>query len=462
MHHIVENVDFLFIYEVKPRELDSVCLLGAWLENKGYKVGYINSWDTMYHWHTEYRTKVAVLSACYTSGAYRYFLGHALGFEKVVNLQWEQVMMNFATQSKVQTGWDYSGTALEIRHVCWGENNRQYLHDRYGIGYDKLRICGYLPLDFYREELRDATEKRGELFARYGLDPGKKTLLFISSFADAGKPKSEIDLQEGDKQENEEKREVQATHRNMILDWFRRLARENSDVQIIYRPHPAEASNPEILQMAREFPGFHVITRESIRNWIQNCDILCNWQSTAMIELYASGKKTLILRPQEIPFLFSMPILEEGHYRAVTSYEELAEGIREENPEFPVDKDVLLRFYSITEQPAYERVGQYLIDTLQDPDYQCPEIGEHSSPKGRVLHRAQMRASTAKAKAVYRIYRLFHGGKTKDTPRGAKIREDYSHYCYYVQKMRQNRSSPRELRTKIDAYKHMIQKPEEK
>ena len=465
MQRIVEDVDFLFIYEVKPRELDSVCLLGAWLENRGYRVGYINSWDTMFHWHTEYRTKVAVLSACYNTGAYEYFLGHALSFEKVVNLQWEQVMMNFATQSKVQTGWDYYGKALEIRHVCWGENNREYLHDRYGIGYDKMRICGYLPLDFYREELRGATETREDLFARYGLDPKKQTLLFISSFADAGKPKSEIALQEGDQRENEEKREVQATHRNMILDWFRRLARENSDIQIIYRPHPAEASNPEILQIAREIPGFYVIPKESIRNWIMNCDILCNWQSTAMIELYASGKKTLVLRPQEIPFLFSMPILEEGHYKAVTSYEELAAGIREENPEFPVEKDTLLRFYSMTDQPAYERVGQYLIDTLEDPDYRCPEIGEHSSAKGRVLHRIQMKANIAKVKALHGIHRLAGGERMKDgkmTPRAAKIEEDYKHFSYYVQKMRQNRTPYRELRAKINAYRRMIRKPEEK
>ena len=180
-----------------------------------------------------------------------------------------------------------------------------------------------------------------------------------------------------------------------------------------------------------------------------------------MIELYAAGKKTLILRPQEIPFLFAMPILEEGHYKAVTSYEELVAGIREENPEFPVEKDMLLQFYSMTEQPVHERVGQYLIDILQDPDYRCPECGPHESPKGRVLHRQQLKFATAKAKAVHGIWKLFGGEKGKDgklTPRGAKIKEDYAHYCYYVQKMRLNRISNRELREKIDSYKAMIRK----
>ncbi len=453
MQPIVQDVDFLFIYEVRSREIDSICLLGAWLETQGYKVGYINTWDSMYHWHTEYRTKVAVLSACYTTGGYNYFTAHAVSFEKVVNLQWEQVLMNCVAYSKIPTIWDFCGKSLEVRHVCWGKDNQDRLQEKYGIGHDKTRVCGYLPLDFYRKELRGATMEKEKLFAKYGLDPDKKTLLFISSFADAGKPKSEIDMQDGDAQEKEERRIFQVESQGMVVDWFRRLAREDGNIQIIYRPHPAEANNPGILQTAREISNFHVITGESIRNWILNCDVMCNWQSTSMIELYASGKKTLILRPQEIPFRFAMPILEEGHYKAVTSYEELIAGIREENPEFPVEKDMLLRFYSMTDQPVYERVGQYLIDTLKDPDYRCPELEQRDSPKGRVLHRFQLKAATAKARILYRINRQNLSG-----PRGKKIQEDYAHYSYYIQKTQQNRISPRELRGKIDAYKAMIRK----
>ena len=59
--------DILFTYEVRNRELDSICLLGAYLEKKGYRVGYINTWDSMYHWTPEYRAKVIVVPACYTS-----------------------------------------------------------------------------------------------------------------------------------------------------------------------------------------------------------------------------------------------------------------------------------------------------------------------------------------------------------------------------------------------------------
>ena len=433
---LIRDVDFLFVYEVRNRELDSICLLGAYLEKKGYRVGYINTWDSIYHWAPEYRAKVTVVPACYMNETYSFFTGQqALKFDKVVDLQWEQVLINMVTHSKVQTGWDFRGEAKEIRHVCWGENNREYLRERFGFTEDKMRVCGYLPLDFYREEFREATLKREELFARYGLDPGKKTVLFISSFSDAGKPETEVALIEGDQQDVADHIHLQAASQEKILDWFIRLAREERELQIIYRPHPAEADKPELFAGAKDVANLHVIGGESIRNWIMNCDILCNWQSTSMIELYAAGKKTIILRPEEIPFKLRMPIFEEGHYRAAYSYEELLAEIRNEEAEFPVEKDILLKFYSITEQPAYERLGQFLIDTLNDPDYHSRDIGGHLTWKGRILNRAKNQAALARVKL---------GGKMND------------HDTYFVQKMRQNRATPRELRERLDAYKRMM------
>ena len=133
--------------------------------------------------------------------------------------------------------------------------------------------------------------------------------------------------------------ELQENSQKMILDWFRRLAKEHGDLQIVYRPHPAEANNETLLQCEKEVPSFHVVAKESIRNWILNSDILLNWKSTSMIEAYASGKKTLVLHPTKIPFKLTMPFFEEGHYKAVTSYEELEAGLMAEDNEFPIEKD---------------------------------------------------------------------------------------------------------------------------
>ena len=45
--------------------------------------------------------------------------------------------------------------------------------------------------------------------------------------------------------------------------------------------------------------------------------------------------------------------------------------------------------YSITDQPAYERLGEYLIDTLHDPNYHSRDIGGHLTWKGRILTRSK-------------------------------------------------------------------------
>ena len=436
MAMIIRDVDFLFTYEVRNRELDSICLLGAYLEKRGYRVGYINTWDSIYHYTPEVRAKVTVVPACYMDETYSFFTGQqALAFDKVVDMQWEQVLINMVTHSKVQTGWDFRGEALKIRHVCWGENNREYLRDRFGFPEDQVRVCGYLPLDFYREAFREATMKREALFGKYGLDPTKKTVLFISSFSDAGKPDTEVALIEGDPQDVRDHIHLQAESQEKILAWFEALAREDESLQIVYRPHPAEAAKPEFFAGAKDIPNLHVIAGESIRNWIMNCDILCNWQSTSMIELYASGKKTLLLRPVEIPFKLAMPIFEEGKYKAARSYEELKEQIHSENGAFPIEKELLLRFYSITDEPAYERTGRFLIDTLNDPNYHSRDIGGHLSWKGRILNRARNKAGLAKAAL---------GAKQDDRAE------------YFAQKMRQNRVTPRELREKLEAYKRMM------
>ena len=70
--------------------------------------------------------------------------------------------------------------------------------------------------------------------------------------------------------------------------------------------------------------------------------------------------------------------------------------------------------------------------------------------KGRIIDRARNRYLTRSAKIRHAFF-----GKEK-SPRGKKAREDYEQYCYYEQKMRQNRMTEAELREKLDGYRRMI------
>ena len=88
----MKKVDFLFVYDVKNREYDNLCLLSCELRRRGYTVGYQSFWYCTTHLnYPHYQPKVAAVATCYKDAVYRTFTSFAGQFEKVVNLQWEQI-----------------------------------------------------------------------------------------------------------------------------------------------------------------------------------------------------------------------------------------------------------------------------------------------------------------------------------------------------------------------------------
>lgn len=447
----MKKVDFLFIYEVRNREIDSICLLGAYLESKGYSVGYVNTWESLYERGESYNTNVLIVSACYDNGTYEYFTSLSNRFKKVVNLQWEQIYVNKVLLLPEKTSWAYSGIALNTIHFCWGEFTQKQLHNKFGISNDYLPICGYIPLDFYREEFERTQIKRDILFSKFGMSLTKKTILFVSSFSLIGLPKSEEAL--GD---NEEIKEIQIKSQSIITEWFILFLKNNPDYQVIYRPHPTEARNEFLFDLMNKNDNFYVIAEESIRHWIFNCDILCNWQSTSAIEMYASRKKTLILRPISIPYLEEMSIFKEGLFSAVTSYEEFERTIYDDTKsDFPINEVELKKMYSITETPAYERFGNQLIEIFDSKSYKSERINKPQPLLKTELLRLRTRLYTYLSEKndpfFLKVFLFLGKNKMKYS-----LEENVKHYKYYKLKMEQNRIDKKELDDKKEKYKSII------
>ena len=188
----MKQVDFLFIYEVKNRELENISLLAAELENRGYTTAFLNSWRAVNHPYESYDANTVIISACYNTDTYRFFTNFVHSFKKVVSLQWEQVLRNGYVEAEGKTSWDFSGEALRTRHICWGENTKQRLMAKFNVPEEFLKVCGCISLDFYRPEFSSFIIPREELFKANGIDPDKKTALFISSFAIATMPKENM------------------------------------------------------------------------------------------------------------------------------------------------------------------------------------------------------------------------------------------------------------------------------
>lgn len=358
-------VDFVFEYEVKPRELNNLCLVAAYLKNKGYSVAFVNSWESLYHKPRAYCATVAIISACYNDGTYDFFTGLIASYKKVVNMQWEQVAANGYYQKRDDKAYVYQGAGVHTRHVCWGEKEKNWLMASFGVEEDCLKVVGYLPLDFYRDELRPLMPSREQIFKQYGLDPSKKTLLFVSSFV-------AIDLPETEGHGNETMFTVNAQisykSQKILLSWFEQLVQEDPDVQIIYRYHPAERNSRTVQNLVASNKNIYAIAELPISNWIMACDKIYNWCSTSMVEMMISGKDTYLCRPVSVPQIIDYSYFQNAH--TITSYEEFVQTVREtQMASFPVEPQQVMQWYDIQAAPAYQRLGDWLIETYYEKKY---------------------------------------------------------------------------------------------
>ena len=381
----MKKTDFLFVYEVKNRELENITLLAAELQKRGFSVAFLNTWNCLRFEYEDYDAEVVVVSACYTSDTYKYFTRHACKFRKVVNLQWEQVLRNGYAEADGATSWDFSGDALVTRHICWGENTKQRLMAKYNVAEEFLKVCGYISLDFYRDEFKSFITPKETLYSEFGLDTNKTTSLFISSFAIATMPKENMGTAPGDFNEVFVQNTIDT--QKTVLEWFGKACREYPDHQFIYRAHPSESDNPVLLKLAKEIPNFFYISKYPVKHWIVNCDKIYNWTSTSAAEVYAAGKQAFILEPVPVDHRVTYPFFEGGE--TIKTYEQFKASVELDKSvaNQPLDTTKFAECYMQTETPVYKNLCDVLEETFHDTDYICKNYYPSNSKKERAFER---------------------------------------------------------------------------
>ena len=397
---MLKNVDFLFVYDVKNREYDNLCLIAYELRRRGYTVGFQSFWYcTTHRRYPQFQTKVAALATCYKDTVYRTFTAFAGDFEKVVNLQWEQLPPNGTLESEsralwANADWNASGVLQHgVRYVSWGERNRERLENIVGVEPNNICVTGCVTLDFYRPEFRSFMIPREILFKRYHLDPNKRTALFISSFVFVNFPKLNSVSPLMSEAAVDAYKAVSFESQQKILEWIGQAlnSSEKNDIQIIYRPHPSEMDNPVLHVMEKRVKGFFVIPNEPIKHWINACDVLYNWNSTSAVEAYYSGKPSYTLRAAPVPHRNQMPVF--NNCRFVEDYHEFEETLYySDDPQvrekYGMNREVLDSFYTLSDTPAYVKVCDFLENTLKDEAFQSPRV--QVSPD-QVYYRGNMR-----------------------------------------------------------------------
>ena len=291
--------DYILVYEHKVRELEALCLLKYELEKRGYSVFLIQTSDrdmsqyvSMKH---KYHCKVLAVPACYNNTTFQMCVGRVISFEKVIDLQWEQLISK--SQERENSYRNFSEIGKDVVHISWGKANERRLVERAEIEKRNIYLCGNMALDLLRDEFSSLYMSREEIIQKYGFSQYGKINVLFASFRGADCP--DVILESYRKRYGEKRVQLQRLGkrtRDELLSWFCMAAKKYKNDTFIYRPHPGE--NIEYIQdKIKGIENIYIIWDFSARQWIMVADHLFSWHSTVLIEAFYAGKTAYSLDP---------------------------------------------------------------------------------------------------------------------------------------------------------------------
>lgn len=416
------KVDFLFIYDTKVREIESICLIAQELINRGYSVGVMDVWTPLVKGQRhKLSTEVLIVPAAYSDRSLYQLLSKIQGSAKVLNLQWEQVYCERDITSPVSP-WKMLGDTHKITHISWGNVNYDKLTQIDGINSQFVKKVGHVGLDFLRPEFRGLYLSREELFREFDIDGKSKVCLFISSFSLVNLPENIYE------DELRAFANISLSSQDIILQWIMKVLAENEDIIFVYRPHPAEAGNKKILDLQKKNSRFRVIRDYSVKQWIIASDVIYNWYSTSMAEIYAAGKSCFILRPE--PMIDGFECLVLVNATSISTYEGFASSIQQTDCNLPIPLENITDNYDIDQdRMTYLRIA----DICEDLYKQSQESLEyHATEKDKKDNAKLCLKNTLFGRCLIKIKRLIP--KKKLSEEEQRNRE----YQQYVVEMMEN------------------------
>lgn len=376
-------IDFLIMYEHKNREINSVCLIKAELERRGYSVTIENTINRqLFKYHFSKKPIVIVVISLYND---KVFYGHVtdmVGYcRKVVNLQWEQIG-DLKSRGKLLIPEGHSKNAV---HICWSKKRAEFLQKN---GIHNAIHTGPIQMDFLKKEFSSFYKSKDEIKGEYGIKESK-ILLYISSF-------SYVQMSEEDQERLARMsgldivtRKVEAEEaQDKTLDIIETYLILHSDQAVIYRPHPGELIVEKLKYLNLQYQNFYIISDYSIQQWIQISDVAISWISTSISEVYFSGKKCAILQPTEARSWKDV-LYEDA--RISKSYEQLINEIENEQLQFPIDEQLIIDNYGSKEDGfAYLNIADLLEKVYKTEKYDMPKYKRRIyllAPTKRLLKR---------------------------------------------------------------------------
>lgn len=366
----IEEVDFMFIYEHKVRELENLCLLKYELDRRGYKtkIIHIEDAEALKAMRPIYHAKVVVTMACYQNSSIEWHTKNFVKFNKLIDMQWENIV--FPMDEKDTKAYkNYSGVAKHVVRISWGEMNKKRMLEVAGMDPKKVKLIGHVGMDFLRDELKGYYLSKEEVLKDYDISADKKIFLFVSPyFSDFH---TEEYLVEMCRRFGEGWRyyykDCMLPSKKIILDWMSRICEEREDIVFIYRPHPGEESE-QANEMAKRYSNFKVIGDQSVKQWILISDKIYTGNSSTFVEAFFGKKMCYLLFPIPVPSDYELAFLKDAD--KISDFDEFEKTTHEDNRKFPVSEKLIDEVYTIDwDKPSYVKFADMAEDVIKDSYY---------------------------------------------------------------------------------------------
>lgn len=383
------ELDFLFIYEHKVRELENLCLMKYELDRRGYrtKIVYIDDAYNAMQDRPIYHAKVVCTMACYDNYTLFWHTKEFVKFEKVIDLQWENIVY-VKDENREDAYKNYRGIGKDVVHVSWGQQNVTRLLKAAHLNERNIKLTGHVGMDFLRSPLNRYYLSREELFPRYDLPLDKKVILFASPYYGDQLSQDYIKgMCERFGDDWTEYYKFMCDSQQIVLDWFEKVCKENPDIIVVFRPHPGHPSGVAE-KLSNRYSNFRIISGESVKQWIVTCDEIYTGNSSVVVEAFFAKKMCQLLFPLPTTPGFELKLITDS--MKITSYEEFRLSVFSGNQEFPTPKESIEEIYLIDwKTPNYIKFANMAEKVFQDDSYrltrkQLKDYKEYNRDEKRV------------------------------------------------------------------------------
>ena len=200
--------------------------------------------------------------------------------------------------------------ALNIYHCAWGKVTYDNML-KAGISEKQICITGSQRLDYIKPKFKKLNLGKDELARKYGLDHNKKWILMVGNFSAKDEKKFDYLNNAGYSNFKELHQLTKKTYFE-LLNWYQTILNDpnlKDSIELIYRPHPNEIIEKELVDLANRFASFHIIGDLTISDWAINIDMAYIWTSTSAIEISVANVPIISLVPYKLEQCFEMMLI---------------------------------------------------------------------------------------------------------------------------------------------------------